>query len=129
MRLGYQYNDAGRLYLGVANTQWGTIPGKAKDGSCWYPYGGEEHKTSDFSWPCADPDTYYLHANNGSGPPIYGLKAGRQTDGAGELYAAVAITDKGKIPGKAKENTCWYSYAGEEHYTSEFYWVVMKSQG
>ena len=129
MMLGYQYDGAGRLYLGVANTQWGTIPGKAKDGTCWYPYGGKEYETSDFSWLCADPNTYFLYANDGYGPPIYGLKAGEQTDGAGELYAAVAITDEGQIPGKAKENTCWYSYGGEERYTSKFYWVVVYSQG
>ena len=129
MMLGYQYDGAGHLYLGVANSQWGTIPGKAKDGTCWYPYGGREYETSDFSWPCADPDTYFLYANDGYGPPIYGLKAGEQTDGTGELYAAVAITDEGQIPGKANENTCWYSYGGEEHYTSKFYWVVVYSQG
>lgn len=125
MKLGYQYDGAGHLYIGVANTKWGTIPGKAKDGTCWYPYGGEEYETSDFSWPSAAPDTYFLYANDGYGPPVYGFKAGEQTDGAGELYAAVAITDEGQIPGKAKGNTCWYSYGGKEYYTSKFYWVVV----
>lgn len=129
MMLGYQNDGAGDLFLAVANTKWGTIPGKAKDGTCWYPYGGKEYYTSDFSWPCAAFEMYTLYENDGYGPPVYGLKVGFQGDGTGDLYAAVAITDHGQIPGKAKDNTCWYSYGGKEHYTSKFYWVVLYYRG
>ena len=56
-------------------------------------------------------ETYSLYKNDGYGPPVYGLKVGSHKIGAaaGELYAAVAITEQGKIPGKAKDNTRWYS--------------------
>ena len=123
--LDYQSDGAGDLYSAVANTEWGKIPGKAKDGTCWYSYGGKEYTTCEFSWVCAPFETYTLYKNDGYGPPVYALKVGLQTDGAGEFYAAVAITDHGRIPGKAKDNTCWYSYGGNEIYTSAFFWVVL----
>ena len=86
------------------------------EASCWYPYGEKENCTNDFSWPCAPFEMYSLYKNDGYGPPVYDLKVGSQKIGAaaGELYAAVAITEQGKIPGKAKDNTCWYSYHGNE---------------
>ena len=37
-------------YSAVAITEWGTIPGKAQGSRCWYPYGGKEYTTADFSW-------------------------------------------------------------------------------
>ena len=45
--LGYQH-DVGDMILGVARTRYGDIPGKVKDNTCWYPYGGEECITNDF---------------------------------------------------------------------------------
>jgi len=38
------------LWCAVANTEWGKIPGKAKEGTCWFPYGGEEKTTTDFQY-------------------------------------------------------------------------------
>lgn len=44
-------DDNGDSWCAVAqNTQWGTIPGKAKDGTCWYSYGGVEYTTKDFKY-------------------------------------------------------------------------------
>jgi len=42
-----------------------------------------------------------------------------QRDGHNVL-CALANTDKGLIPGKAKGDTCWYSYGGKEHLTNSF---------
>ena len=61
-------------------------------------------------------------------PPEDGLALGNQTDGAGLLYLAVANnTPWGAIAGKAKNNTCWYSYGGEEMNTDDFSWVCAKT--
>jgi len=107
---GFQTDGAGYLWCAVANTEHGKIPGKAKDGTCWYPYGGEEHETSDFD---------YVRVRRLSKHPRCDAQ-GDQHDGAGELWCAVAKSEHGKIPGKAKDGECWYPYGGEEHSTSNF---------
>ncbi len=119
---GFQTDGTGALWCAVANTEWGSIPGKANDDSCWYPYGGEEHLTSDFQMVTSDNPLIKVR-NNGS-QPDGALRCGFQIDGTGDLYAAIAITEWGEIPGKAKDDTCWYSYGGEEHFTSDFFWIV-----
>jgi hypothetical protein len=45
---------------------------------------------------------------------------GHQTDATGDLWCAIAFTEHGKIPGKAKGDTCWYGYGGYEHHTKNF---------
>merc|ERR1712012_718432 len=87
---GYQTDGAGYLWCAVANTEHGRIPGKAKEGICWYPYGGQEHTTDDFD---------YVRVRR--------LKHSPQTE-------------HDKIPGKAKDGECWYPYGGEEHSTRNF---------
>jgi len=47
---GHQSDGQGDLWCAVARTRWGTIPGKAKNGTCWFPYGGKEHTTTDFDY-------------------------------------------------------------------------------
>jgi len=117
---GYQNDGAGQVFCAVAHTPQGNIPGKAKDGNCWYPYGGTEKSTSDFSWVVAP------GARQVQGPrPPGALAVGHQNDGAGTLYAAIAITPQGNIPGKAKDGNCWYAYGGREQATSNFFWVTM----
>ena len=37
------------FWCAVANTKWGHIPGKCRDGVCYFPYGGIEHQTTDFT--------------------------------------------------------------------------------
>jgi len=98
---GYQNDGAGELWCAVANTPHGRIPGKAKRSTCWYPYGGKEHTTTDFDFICDS-------------------MQGFQNDGAGELWCAVANTPHGRIPGKANHSTCWYPYGGGEHLTENF---------
>jgi len=43
------------FYCAVANSEWGTIPGKATGNKCWFPYGGKEHVTNSFSWVVCTP--------------------------------------------------------------------------
>ena len=99
----------------------GHIPGKAKGGECWFPYGGKEHSTSDF---------HYFDGSSGSAPNegtshsepqrASPFPPGHQNDGGGDLWCAIANTHHGFIPGKAKDGTCWYPYGGEEHTTDEY---------
>ena len=42
--------DDDEYYVVVAHTEEGDIPGKAKEGKCWYSFGGEEHRAEDFSY-------------------------------------------------------------------------------
>ena len=50
---------------------------------------------------CAKLGTANVVESNGSGPSAHALKVGHQTDGAaaGGLFAAIANTDHGVIPG------------------------------
>ena len=118
---GFQTDGAGAHWCAVANTEWGTIPGKAKGDTCWYPYGGQEYYTSDFQFVSCD---NLIKMKNTGSQPEGALSCGFQTDGAGELFAAIAITEWGEIPGKAQGDTCWFPYGEEEHCTSEFFWIV-----
>jgi len=112
-------NDVGQIYAAVANTPSGKIPGKAKGNTCWYPLGAKENTTSDFEYIC------YNFALVKGPQPADAIASGNETDGAGVHYAAVAHVEQGNIPGKAKGNTCWYSYGGKELTTDNFSWVVL----
>merc|ERR1712136_155386 len=104
-------DENGRYWCAVAKTPWGKIPGKAnEEGTCWYPYGGQEHTTDDFD---------YVRVRRLKHSPQTEPQ-GNQNDGAGELWCAISKTEHGKIPGKAKDGECWYPYGGEEHSTRNF---------
>ena len=122
LKLGKQGDED--YWLAIAKSQWGTIPGKAnKDGHCWYPYGQKEyHATSDYAFVTSIRPTKLVKSGS---PPPFAIMSGYQTDGAGYVYAAVAESQWGKIPGKAKDDTCWYSYWGNEYETKNFSWVVL----
>jgi len=120
VKAGHQNNDD--LWCVVAHTNQGDIPGKGKDDTCWYPYGGKEESTKNFSWVVV---AHGWELVNGDAPPQNGLPVGYQNDGAGTLWAAVAHTSYGNIPGKAKDNSCWYSYDGKEEISNDFSWVVV----
>ena len=47
---GHQNDDGNIYFAGIARSQWGTIPGKARGNTCWYAYSGQEHHTQDFDW-------------------------------------------------------------------------------
>jgi len=117
---GHQNDGSGTLYAAVAHTDHGNIPAKAKGNSCWYPYGGEEKITNNFS---------YVTAKNwklvkSSNVPASALRTGHQTDGAGDLYAVVAHTQYGDIPGKGNGKGCWYAYNSHETSASDYSYVV-----
>jgi len=118
---GHQNDGAGTLCAGVAHTDHGNIPGKAKGDTCWYAYGGQETSTKNFSWVVA----LGWRLEKGNSPPAGALKVGHQNDGAGDLYAGVAHTNHGDIPGKARGDTCWYPYDHKETSTKDFSWVVV----
>jgi len=118
---GHQNDGAGTLYTALAHTQHGDIPGKAMGTTCWYPYGGREETTNNFSWVLS---RGWRLERGGSNPP-HGLAIGHQNDGAGTVWACVAHTNHGDIPGKAIGTTCWYPYGGREETTNNFSWVVV----
>ena len=45
----------------------------------------------------------------------------------GKHWCGLADTDKGLIPGKVFNGTCWYSLDGAEFDTKDFHYVVVKS--
>ena len=51
---GHQ-RDSGTYYAAIAQCSHGLVPGKAKGNACWYPWGGKEHTTSDYSWVVVSP--------------------------------------------------------------------------
>ena len=128
LALGNQTDGAGLLYLAVPNnTQWGTLPAKAKQNTCWYSYDGEELYTDDFSWVCAKTGTVNVVMSDGSSPPKNAIISGYQTDGVGDLHTALAIGDHGTVPGKANGDLCWYPYNGKEIKTGQFFGVTASS--
>ena len=122
IKLGYQNDGAGELWSAVAQSAWGTVPGKAKENTCWFSYGGKEYHTKNFCW-LTSMRPVRMERNSGH-PPKLAIQCAHQDDGAGYLYAAIAETKWGRIPGKAKDSTCWYPYGGKEYYTSDFHWLV-----
>lgn len=109
-------NGKEELWCGVATSRWGKIPGKiTKQNVCVYSYGGCQYETSDFV-----KIKHQVLVKTLSGQP----PQGRQTDGAGDQWCAVANTSVGKIPGKAQNGTCWYALNGKENTTSDFWYVV-----
>jgi len=120
---GNQTDGGGIHYSAVAHTAQGDIPGKAKDSTCWYSYGGKEITTGEFSWVVLP--SWHLEKHEFGQVPALAVACGNQSDAAGVLFAAVAHTPHGAVPGKAKGNSCWFAYGGREGLTKEFSWVVM----
>lgn len=127
LMMGYQNDGGGDHWVAVADTEYGKIPGKAKDGTCWYCYNGEEYTTEDFHY-VVYTSPHKLVRNDNLGPPDGAAAVGSQTDGRGDQYAAIALTEWGRIPGKAEGNTCWYPFDGQEHETYDFEWVVFSQE-
>jgi hypothetical protein len=128
LKHGVQNNDGQVRYPIVAHTQWGDIPGKATQWDMYYSYGGREHSGGQFSWVVSAGTTSLVSARSKfHGPvPCGAIKCGNQIDQSGRLFAAIANTQWGKIPGKANKNTCWFPYAGQEHSTPDFDFICSK---
>ena len=103
------------MWCAIANTEHGKCPGKAKEGTCWFSYGGKEYQTNDFK----------LVKSRKYSTECKGKPQAKQDDGT-DLWCAVANTPHGHIPGKAHGDTCWYPYGGKEYTTHDFKWVVSK---
>jgi hypothetical protein len=118
---GKQHNLPNQpLYAVICHTPQGDIPGKALGNNAWYPYGGVEHTTNDFSYVVGG---HGFQKHTGVQPPNV-APLGHQKDAAGDVYLALAHTEHGDIPGKAKGNQCWYPFGGKEHTTNNFSWIV-----
>ena len=128
-RFQVMQNDAtGYVEPCIAHTPWGDIPSKCKGGTCYIPYGDKEHTGSNFDRISGtEGNPLILVKCKGQGVPP-GAVSGYQNDGAGILYAAIAKTQWGLIPGKAQGNTCWFPYGGREHATNHFSWIVKHGQ-
>jgi len=110
-------------WVAVAHTEHGNIPGKAKINSCWYSYDGKEETTDHFYWVVAH-EWKLKKREKGGEPPSNAINSGNQNDGVGEFWVAIAHTEHGDIPGKAKDDTCWYTYKGKEEKTHHFSWII-----
>jgi len=117
---GHQKDGAGTIYPAIANTQWGTIPAKAKGNSAWYSYDGKEFSTHDFFWVVQKWSTVECKSHH---DPPAGAVAAQQNDSTGTVYAAIAHTQWGEIPAKAKGNTAWFPYGEKEYTTNNFSWL------
>ena len=119
-----QKDRSGHVEPCIARTEWGKIPAKCKGNLCWFPYGGNEYVTDNFKRIIGTFDRpIALVDNNSSGVPPHAIK-GKQNDGAGIVYAAIAKTQWGLIPGKVQDGECWFPYNGQEHSTPYFSWIV-----
>ena len=84
------------MWAAVAHTDIGNVPGKARDGKCWYPYAGFEYETTKFS---------YL----GTRPP-HGY-----TKELGNLWACLCENNRGWIPGYVdSKGTAYYECYGAQ---------------
>jgi hypothetical protein len=108
------HEDDGDYMCAIAPTYYGPMPGKSKDGTIWYVEGGNSTVAS-FS------GTF----NVLEGPVIFTSDPNEITK-LGDFYCAVANTEWGKIPGKAKDGTCWFYYGGEAKSTTDFQYVGLK---
>eukprot|EP01126_Amoeba_proteus_P020054 TRINITY_DN204_c0_g1_i2.p1 TRINITY_DN204_c0_g1~~TRINITY_DN204_c0_g1_i2.p1 ORF type:complete len:229 (-),score=23.50 TRINITY_DN204_c0_g1_i2:61-747(-) len=124
---GFQNDGAGQVWLAVAHTPHGDIPCKAQGGTAWYSYAGLEHVTNNFSY--VEVHGSSLVSGQTNFPPHNAVSCGYQNDGAGPLYAIIAHTPHGNIPGKGKPGTAWYAHCGREHMTCDFSWVVHSHGG
>eukprot|EP01036_Dinobryon_divergens_P029387 gene29387-38474_t len=118
---GFQNDCAGELACCVVSTPYGRIPGKYKSGTAWYSYGGREEYTTE---EITIVSGHLLPMGSPPSDAAHGFQL--DSDGAGDLWCAIAHTQWGTIPGKAKGHTCWYPYGGKEHITSDFQYVVCK---
>ena len=108
----------------ITHSENGNIPGRCMFRRSWYTFGGEK-TSSDFdpirgSNSC--PIRLVLNVGSGLAPP--GTIAGTQKNQPQPIYAAIASTEWGPIPGKAMGNTCWFAYIDKEYSTSRFFWIT-----
>ena len=116
--------------LAVAETYWGLIPGKAKNGRCWCTYKGLEYSTKEFSYVQATfnhvKKVTHEHDEDEC-PPEGAIKVGCEKE-AGDMYAAIALGPKGRQTlGKARGHTCMYGQGGQERETDKFCWLIYNS--
>jgi hypothetical protein len=109
-------------YCAVANTAFGLIPGKAKEGIMWYGWKGKERSTKDFDYvveskggPVARSIVAQpLHKSYDEVKPL-----GRTTDGE-DFWCAIAYTRWGQILGRTNGKVCIFGFRSKEYETTHF---------
>ena len=71
----------------------------------------------------SDKDTYLAHNIPGSDPPRNALVIAFPE--ATPYYLVVARSKFGQFPGFSKGNEAFYAFAGKEHTTRDFDWIVI----
>ena len=123
--LTQQKDKAGYHEPCIAQTNWGPIPCKCKGNTCWIPYDGKEHTGNNFDRIVGtEAAPIKLVSNSTSRDPPKGTVTAVQNDSTGKVYAAVAETNWGPIPGKAKGDSCLFPYDGKEQSSKKFHWIV-----
>ncbi len=109
----HAHADDGDYMCAIAPTCYGPMPGKSKDGTIWY---------ADYYGSFA---TYCGVFKELEGPVIFTADP-NEISKIGDYYCAVANTEWGKIPGKAKDGTCWFCQGEEAKTTTDFQYVGLK---
>ena len=100
--------------------------GKATRNECWYPHGGKEVSTTDFSWVVASGTAKLVGKDSSGAPPANAIMLTDVYDDNGPYYSIIAETEWGYIPGKANRSWSWFPYGGKEHGTDNFSWIVVQ---
>eukprot|EP01126_Amoeba_proteus_P023251 TRINITY_DN2338_c0_g1_i4.p1 TRINITY_DN2338_c0_g1~~TRINITY_DN2338_c0_g1_i4.p1 ORF type:complete len:423 (+),score=78.83 TRINITY_DN2338_c0_g1_i4:2201-3469(+) len=107
--------DGTCVYLAVAHTTWGDIPGRAYNATAWFSHGGCEHTTTKFSF--LEFPTWTLVKQDVKLPPPSALFLG-------DYYPVIVHTHHGDMIGKAKSGVAWFTYDGWDHSCTKFSWIV-----
>ena len=115
----------------LADTRWGVIPSKCKDGKAYVPYGGREHIFEGNNYATIEgtiDEPIMLIPNEADMVPPNGAIFSRQLDQSNPVYACVAETRDGLyIPGKRHtgwDGYCFYAQDGDERSTRKYSWIV-----
>ena len=110
------------MWCAIANSvEGGRIPGKAKNGICYYALKGTEYKTDDFVL-VTDQDLMYKDQLIPDIVPAPGY----MTDGQGAMWCAVIDTMYGRLPGRATKTHAWYTFGGRDFVTDKDFWIVYR---
>ena len=128
-----QQHDTAAPYCNVIvhSARHGDVPGKGRRfNQGWYSFGGREYYDTHMSnvrWlvtTSSDKKFALQRHSRGSSVPANAIACGSPDD-SGVFYAAVGYGQHGSVPGKARDDTCWYPWGGKEFATDDFSWVVV----
>jgi hypothetical protein len=115
MTEAHGHEDDGDYMCAIMPTFYGPVPGKTKDGKVWYVDYCGNHSF------CESPGIFKVL----EGPVIF-TSDPNEISNIGQYYCAVANTEWGKIPGRAKDGECWFCCGGEAKSSTDFQYVGLK---